>query len=489
MVVEHVLSSVLETLKWTQEQYWREQRIATAASGRPFDLRGDVTQLGVVALSVVHGRGLDDDEYPAGLAHLVESASITSVNGGREPMSAGLRLWLDRALQFDDRRSFASAIEASAELHQLLAESDSVVVPLALEAFLARLQSASDRDKLAAASTMTPVSRADRAPSTEHEPEPAQTAESLASSELPSTEPPPLEAAPGVPAPSVVPHLPGRVGNPALQSLMASDKTAADDVPFDARHAAPGGRDARVESHWRDRPLSRQAMAAAILTVVCGVGWVAASRLFADDAAPAPVAYNAPAPATLPAVPPAESSPAVTEPVPYFEAAPLPAAAPAPAAASPSTAPPVAPASTPPPAPAVGWVTVRSTHQLNVFENGALLGTSRGGRLALAPGTHQLELVNEELGYRGTQVVQVKSRAVAAVEISLPSGTLSINATPWAEVLVDGRTVGETPIGNLAISVGSHEVVFRHPELGEQRMTAVVTLSGPTRLTADMRKP
>jgi hypothetical protein len=178
----------------------------------------------------------------------------------------------------------------------------------------------------------------------------------------------------------------------------------------------------------------------------------------------------------------------VPEPVPTFETAPAAAATLAPTASSPGTTP-VASAPAPPAAPAVGWVTIRSAQDLNVLENGALLGTSRGGRLALAPGPHQLEFVNDELGYRGTQTVEIKARAEASIEVSLPNGTLSINATPWAEVLVDGQSVGETPIGNLAISVGSHEVVFRHPELGEQRMTAVVTLSGPTRLTADMRKP
>jgi hypothetical protein len=55
-------------------------------------------------------------------------------------------------------------------------------------------------------------------------------------------------------------------------------------------------------------------------------------------------------------------------------------------------------------------------------------------------------------------------------------------------VLIDGKSVGETPIGNLSVSVGSHDVVFRHPELGEQRTVATVTLNAPTRLSVDMRK-
>lgn len=483
MVIEHVLSGAIETLKWTQAQYWHEQRLATSASGRPLDLRSDVTQLGVVALSVVHGRPLTDDEYPSALADLVEAASVTSVTGGREPMSASLRLWLDRTLQLDDRRSFASAIEASAELHQLLAESDSVVVPLALEAFLARLQGASDRDKQAAAAAATSVMPAEPAASAE----PAPAADTLSSSELPAPEPVPVEAPAEEASPVSMPHVPGHIANPALQSLMASadPMPSGDPLPFDARHAVPSLDDGRRSAGWRDKPWSRQAVAAAILTVVCGIGWVAASRLFADDATPPRVEEHAPA--AQPQAAAIEPIPPAPAPVPsvQIEAPPLTSPLTAPEAATP----PPAAVPTPPPAAPPGWVTVRTAHDLNVLENGALLGTSRGGRLALTPGAHQLEFVNDELGYRSTQTVDVRSGIEAAVEVVLPNGTLSINALPWAEVLVDGRSVGETPIGNLAVSAGTHEVIFRHPELGEQRMTAVVTVTGPTRLTADLRKP
>jgi hypothetical protein len=54
---------------------------------------------------------------------------------------------------------------------------------------------------------------------------------------------------------------------------------------------------------------------------------------------------------------------------------------------------------------------------------------------------------------------------------------------------MDGVKIGDTPIGNFAVGAGSHDVVFRHPELGEQRETILVTLKNPVRLSVDMRKP
>ena len=57
-----------------------------------------------------------------------------------------------------------------------------------------------------------------------------------------------------------------------------------------------------------------------------------------------------------------------------------------------------------------------------------------------------------------------------------------------ARMRIDGEKVGETPIGNLPVRIGPHEVVFRHPELGEQRHAVTVTMSNPARLSVDMRQ-
>ena len=76
---------------------------------------------------------------------------------------------------------------------------------------------------------------------------------------------------------------------------------------------------------------------------------------------------------------------------------------------------------------------------------------------------------------------------VALVALDIPSGVVNLNASPWAEVWIDGKRVGETPIGNLGVPIGPHEVVFRHPQFGEKRHAISVTLAGPVRLSVDMK--
>jgi hypothetical protein len=55
-------------------------------------------------------------------------------------------------------------------------------------------------------------------------------------------------------------------------------------------------------------------------------------------------------------------------------------------------------------------------------------------------------------------------------------------------VSLDGASLGQTPISNLQVAVGTHEMVFRHPQLGERRQSVTVTAKGPNRIAADLTK-
>jgi len=92
------------------------------------------------------------------------------------------------------------------------------------------------------------------------------------------------------------------------------------------------------------------------------------------------------------------------------------------------------------------------------------------------------------VGFETTAVVEVVAGAVARVPVRVPNGSLSVNAAPWAEVLLDGKVIGETPIANYDVTLGSHELVLRHPRYGEQRRTILVTRDAPVRVGVDLRQ-
>jgi hypothetical protein len=139
-------------------------------------------------------------------------------------------------------------------------------------------------------------------------------------------------------------------------------------------------------------------------------------------------------------------------------------------------------------APPSGYLVVRAPVELHIFDGEELVGTSAMDRLRLSTGTHELELRNDALGYRRTDIVKIAASKVTTLRPSIPNGTLAVNATPWAEVWIDGERAGETPLGNLALPAGSHQVRLRHPELGERTVTTVIKVGQPARVSVDMRR-
>jgi hypothetical protein len=135
---------------------------------------------------------------------------------------------------------------------------------------------------------------------------------------------------------------------------------------------------------------------------------------------------------------------------------------------------------------AAGWISIKAPADVQVYEDKRLLGSSRIDRIMLPVGRHDLEIVNESLGYRASRSVQVTAGQVSPVTLEWPKGSLALNAIPWAEVWVDGQLIGDTPIGNVSLPIGEHEVIFRHPELGERRSSVIVTMGKVTKIGIDL---
>ena len=125
---------------------------------------------------------------------------------------------------------------------------------------------------------------------------------------------------------------------------------------------------------------------------------------------------------------------------------------------------------------------------LDMREGGKLIGTTEATRLLLPVGDHDIEFENKLLGFTSRRAVRVGAGKTTAITIDLPNGVVSINALPWAEVWIDGERIGETPIGNLSRQIGTHEILFKHPQLGERRETVVIGAGKPARIGVDLRK-
>jgi hypothetical protein len=116
-ITEYVLADGIERLGLSVADLWRHFGIAAfeSPSGPTLNARSDVAGMGLLALSVLLGRPLRTDEYPAKVPELLEEA-CSARHWMLAPM---LRPWLQRALGVG-APAFETATAAEVELERLL---------------------------------------------------------------------------------------------------------------------------------------------------------------------------------------------------------------------------------------------------------------------------------------------------------------------------------------------------------------------------------
>jgi eukaryotic-like serine/threonine-protein kinase len=138
--------------------------------------------------------------------------------------------------------------------------------------------------------------------------------------------------------------------------------------------------------------------------------------------------------------------------------------------------------------PVGGWIAIAAPFDVEIAERDEILGTGGTNKIMLAAGRHDLTLANRSLGYRDTRSVDVTAGKTFTVRVEAPKVAVNVNARPWAEVTLDGTSLGQTPMANIEMTIGPHEFVFRHPQFGERRQTIIVSAAGPNRIAVDLTK-
>jgi hypothetical protein len=138
--------------------------------------------------------------------------------------------------------------------------------------------------------------------------------------------------------------------------------------------------------------------------------------------------------------------------------------------------------------PVVGWLLISAPFPVELVEKGDVIGASGTSRIMLAAGVHEIVLTNHSYGYQEAQRIEVAAGKTTAITVHPPTASVSVNARPWAEIVLDGHSVGQTPIANLLVAVGPHEIVFRHPQFGERRQGIVVSAKGSNRIAVDFTR-
>jgi hypothetical protein len=121
-----------------------------------------------------------------------------------------------------------------------------------------------------------------------------------------------------------------------------------------------------------------------------------------------------------------------------------------------------------------GWVTVYSPFEVTIAEGQRVLRPDERNQLMLAPGVHQLRLLNKALAYETVVQVDVKPGEGANVRLTPPPSSLTVTAAEPAEVVVDGTPAGETPLNGFSVPLGTHEIIVRRANGTEKRYTVTI---------------
>lgn len=431
MIREHMVGPALASLRPTAARMWADFGIlgpvaSPESDAVTLDQRGDVIQVALVVVSLMAGRRVSPEDYPQGLREVLDPIEDRHI--WHEPESfRSLRAWLERALQMRER-GFESAREAYAALMELSADTPRPDTPTRLQ--LAQRRAAPETAHAAPAEVARAhppeVVNDDRlAPPAPHE-------------MLPFWRRDPRILRWGVIAVAVIAVAEGAL----IGRLMLSN--SAD--------RSAGGKTAATQPATKLDPIVKDQ-----------------PRL-----TPPPSGATTASAGSAPALTLTKANPPV---VPDIRSAAMGPESPGKTAARPALL-----VQAPAASPRSGGFRVSAPIELHVLDGERVLGSSAEGPIIAPAGPHEYEFVNSAIGYRARRVVDVKAGEIIAVALAVPNGTLNINATPWAAVWIDGNAFGETPLGNLSITPGEHEIVFRHPQFGERREKATVRSDATTRV-------
>jgi hypothetical protein len=451
VIVEHVLGAALDRLQLPVSRLWQDLGLVAAESeGRArLDQRTDVIQVAWIALSLLLGRRITPVEYPQCVEMLLDE--FVGVSRRRSPvLVSALRRWLERALHMTGD-AFESAIHAQAGLGDLLAHGGSGAVPFA--------------------------------------------ASRMAMEQLAFEPPPQLPPMHAIGPQSTTPELEARdeiweFSNSETPTMAMATEFVADalDCATSEDTSRIGNADAK-RARW---PMAGWIVAAVFALVAAAeavwIGRVEPARAAVSPSPPVPVVVDSlqggdavivdgrevgVTPLTVALTPGMRSIRVRT--LPTVQAAPT-LGRPADNAAAAALAQAASRGRR-------GGLRLSSPIELQVLEGERVLGSSADGPVVTTGGRHELDFVNSALGYRSHQVVDIKAGQIVPMKISPPDGRVSVNAVPWAQVSINGKLVGETPLANLPLPVGEHEITFRHPQLGEQKQKVIVKSSALTRVS------
>ncbi|WNG28554.1 serine/threonine protein kinase [Cystobacter fuscus] len=410
--------------------------------GKSLDARTDIFALGVVLYELLSGRRPFEAENETGLMLAILHEEPVPVTRHREDVPPRMQQILARTLAKERDARYANCRELQMDLERYLRTVDEPVGPVDISRCVARFSSlgAAEANKTPNAKLLLET------PSAPSLAAPASTRVSSSSRER-------TRQGNDTGSPAKVPTL-------VEEPLTVGDSTRTDPAQPRARGGSP--------SRWTGRVV----LGVSVLALAsAGYGFWRVTR-----PAPAPVSSVAQVESAStrpenPARPEAEASPSPTPPVPVPSPPDPDPEKKASASAEPQPAPATAPKPSEPEPPSSAAplpVSFRVESNLpgSVRVGGKPFGSTPADVKGLTPGRVSVEVFDKQQGFSKKQTFELKPGDNGVLRFTIGKGRLSFLVLPYATVVLDGKTLGDTPLPPVEVYEGRHVIKLINDKQG-----------------------
>jgi hypothetical protein len=135
-----------------------------------------------------------------------------------------------------------------------------------------------------------------------------------------------------------------------------------------------------------------------------------------------------------------------------------------------------------------GWLHVSAPFEVQISEGRKSITLDDSSQVLLAPGPHDVRFENRALGLREVRHLDIRPGETTAVSLETPVSHLTVTASEPATVSIDGAQVGETPLTDYAIAVGTRDVMVTSAS-GQVRRRMITVKVPPAQIDVDFSKP
>lgn len=131
----------------------------------------------------------------------------------------------------------------------------------------------------------------------------------------------------------------------------------------------------------------------------------------------------------------------------------------------------------------------------DISVDGEPRGKSPLGIEGLEPGTYTVSASmqdrvpqEEEISLGRSETAQLKLVLPARSKVPIPprkKAVLNVVTSPWSQVVLDGQSIGQTPIRNMSVNAGKHTVVLNNPVGGVSRTIRFTLKPGEVKLISE----